>query len=206
MKKNAVLILCIAGIILLTLNNKASETSNVQEDIADKILRFHVIANSDSPEDQNLKLMVRDEVITYLSGILKNCDTLEESIEKTALHYDDITQIAENVINSQGYNYSVSCRIESSYFPVKSYGDITLPAGNYTALRVTLGKAEGKNWWCILYPPLCFVDASCGVVPDSSKAELKEILTEEEYEEILEHKCDVKFRFKYLKFLNNLLP
>lgn len=205
MKKSSILILCVIGIIILTLKSNASDMDNMQEDIADKILRFHVIANSDSKEDQELKLKVRDEIVTYLSEILNDCNSLDESIQKVSLHYDDILCIAEKVINEEGYNYSVSCNIESAYFPVKSYGDITLPSGNYTALRVTIGKAKGKNWWCILYPPLCFVDASCGVVPDESKAELKEILTEKEYNEILEQKGNVKFRFKYLTFLNDFI-
>lgn len=205
MKKNAVLVLCIIGIVLLTLKSNASDSNEIQENIADKILRFHVIANSDSAEDHALKLMVRDEVITYLSDILKDCNSLDESMQKVSLHYYDILCIAEDVIHENGYNYSVSCNIESAYFPVKSYGDITLPSGNYTALRVTIGNAKGRNWWCILYPPLCFVDASCGVVPDESKAELREILTENEYSEILEHNSNVKFRFKYLTFLNDFI-
>lgn len=206
MKKNAILVLCIIGIILLTLKSNASDSNETQKNIAGKILRLHVTANSDSEEDQALKLMVRDRVITYLSGILKDCGTLDESIQEVSMHYDGILREAESAICENGYNYSVTCNIESAYFPVKSYGDVTLPSGDYTALRVNIGNAAGKNWWCILYPPLCFVDASCGVVPDESKAELREILTEKEYNEILEHKSNVKFKFKYLTFLNGFIP
>lgn len=181
-----------------------TNTENVQAGISDKILRLHVIANSDSDEDQALKLKVKDKVVEYLETLLDGSNSLDESMDIVAAHYDDINNICSEVIKNEGYSYPVNSVIENTEFPVKSYGDITLPAGSYTALRITIGESLGKNWWCILYPPLCFVDATCGVVPDDSKKELKNILSENEYEAILSHDADVSFRFKYLTFFNDL--
>ncbi len=201
MKK--LLFIAIGLTCILFLYMKCTENDNcMQEDISGKILRLHIIANSDSEEDQNVKMQVKTGVVTYLEDLLKDSSSLEESIDITSKHYDDIAGIADSILASAGKSYTAGCCIERTSFPVKSYGDITLPAGDYTALRITLGDASGKNWWCILYPPLCFVDASCGVVPDSSKEELKEILTEEEYNSILSDKSEIEFRFKYLSFLN----
>ena len=181
--------------IAASLLNKTN-TENVQAGISDKILRLHVIANSDSDEDQALKLKVKDKVVEYLETLLDGSSSLDESMDIVAAHYDDINNICSEVIKNEGYSYPVNSVIENTEFPVKSYGDITLPAGSYTALRITIGESLGKNWWCILYPPLCFVH--------DSKKELKNILSENEYEAILSHDADVSFRFKYLTFLNDL--
>ena len=182
--------------------NEASAYSNtdpdIQADIAKKILRFHVIANSDSEEDQSLKLKVKDAVVEYLKPLLSDTMTLDESESVVNAHLSDILDLASAVISENGYEYSVSGEITECYFPVKSYGDIVLPAGNYTAFRITIGNADGKNWWCILYPPLCFVDASYGIVPDDSKSLLKNVLDEDEYISITEAVDNgaVEIRFK----------
>ena len=177
------------------------EDISMQKDIARRILRFHVVANSDSEEDQALKIKVKDAVVTYLSPLLSDSQSLEESISIAEQNYDSINDIARQVIVSEGYDYDVNCCIESTMFPVKCYGDVALPAGEYTALNIRIGNSAGKHWWCFLYPPLCFVDASSGVVPESSKEQLRETLTEEEYRSILNEPEKVSFDFKYLKFL-----
>lgn len=197
-----------ALIILVGLYNNYTPSSacnsSMQKDIAGRILRFHVVANSDSDEDQALKLKVKDAVVTYLSPMLSDSDSLDKSIKIACENYDNINAIASQVIKSEGYDYSVTCSVEETVFPVKCYGDVVLPSGKYTALNIKIGNASGKNWWCILYPPLCFVDASSGIVPDSSKKQLKETLTEAEYRSIINEPedTDVSFRFKYLTFLN----
>ena len=99
-------------------------------------------------------------------------------------------------------NYDVAVYFENSYFPMKSYGDVTFPPGEYEAFRIDIGDHDGKNWWCVLYPPLCFVDTSYGVLPDTSKDTLKNILTEDEYNAITNTR--VEYRCKYLTFLNRL--
>jgi len=109
-------------------------------------------------------------------------------------------------IKSNGYNYDVEIEIDNFNFPTKTYGDISLPAGYYDALRVKIGKASGQNWWCVMFPPLCFVDVSTGIVPEESKELLGENLTEEDYLLISENTTEIKFKFKIIEFFqkNNL--
>ena len=128
--------------------------------------------------------------------------TLDETKEIVEDKKEDVIVLAQEIIRENGYDYSVTAELTTDYFPVKSYGDVTLPAGEYEAFRIKIGEAEGKNWWCILYPPLCFVDTSYGVLPDTSKDTLKNILTEDEYNAITNTR--VEYRCKYLTFLNRL--
>ena len=201
MKKIFFILVGVIAVIISCKRFNNTEDISMQKDIAKRILRFHVVANSDSEEDQALKIKVKDAVITYLSPLLSDSQSLEESISIAEQNYDSINDIARHVIVSEGYDYDVKCCIERTIFPVKCYGDVALPAGEYTALNIQIGNSAGKNWWCILYPPLCFVDASSGVVPDSSKEQLQDTLTEEEYRSILNEPEKLSFDFKYLKFL-----
>ena len=182
-----------------------SYVSAVSSDIANSVFRLHVIANSDSTEDQNLKLKVRDELLSYMNGLSKNCSSKEEVIKMAEEHIDELNEIASNVIYDNGFDYGVDVEIGTSDFPTKYYGDIALPAGTYDALRVKIGDASGKNWWCVMFPPLCFVDVSSGVVPDSSKEEMKESLNDEEYDLISKTDSDeITFKFKLVEFFQNL--
>lgn len=197
-------IIFIVFLLSLTLTiHKYNQPKNLQKGISEKILRLHVIANSDSDEDQNAKLAVKDAIVTYLKDILKDSSSLEESKHIVSEHFSDINQIAVDTLKEKGMTYNVDSKIEYTSFPAKSYGDVILPPGDYTALRVTLGNAEGKNWWCILYPPLCFVDATCGVVPEESKNQLKHTLTEDEYNSILNENTDIEYRFKIVEIIEN---
>ena len=182
-----------------------SYVSAVSSDIANSVFRLHVIANSDSTEDQNLKLKVRDELLSYMNGLSKDCGSKEEVIKMAEEHIDELNEIASNVIYDNGFDYSVDVEIGTSDFPTKYYGDIALPAGTYDALKVKIGDASGKNWWCVMFPPLCFVDVSSGVVPDSSKEEMKESLNDEEYDLISKTDSDeITFKFKLVEFFQNL--
>ena len=122
------------------------------------LIRLHVLANSDSVADQQLKLKVRDGVIAYLAPYLENITQKSDAEEIVFEHRDKLTQVAENIIMMNGATYPVDLQIGMFDFPIKSYGNLVLPAGKYEAVRVLIGKAEGKNWWCVLFPPLCFVD------------------------------------------------
>ena len=181
-----------------------SDTYNVQKEIAEEIIRFHVRANSDSEEDQALKVKVKDSIVLYLQEELKDARCLDEA--RNILYYgrDEIKNIALEVIEEEGYDYPVEVYFEESYFPMKVYGDMSFPPGVYEAFRVDIGDACGKNWWCVLYPPLCFVDSTYSVVPDDTKDKFKEILSEEAYAAICddEEAYTYEFRFKFLTFLN----
>ena len=120
------------------------------------IIRLHVIANSDSEDDQELKLKVRDEIISQV-GDLNEKNTIEDSREWLESQLDDFEKAAESVIRENGCNYKASAELGVRWIPEKSYGDMYFPAGNYEALTITLGKGEGENWWCVLFPPLCLI-------------------------------------------------
>lgn len=205
MKKNIKMVIILSFLLFLYTSICAiSYAQNVSSDIANSVFRLHVIANSDSEEDQNLKYIVRDHLLDYMNSICANCETKQEAISIVEENKDEFQKIATDTIKEQGYSYSVKINIGNFEFPTKNYGDISLPAGYYDALRVEIGKAQGQNWWCVMFPPLCFVDISSGVVPDESKELIENNLSEEEFA-LISDKSDneIQFKFKLLEFFNN---
>ena len=180
-----------------------SEERQLQKGIASNIIRFHVRAESDSKEDQWLKLQVKEAVLAYISPVLSKSQSVDESRQLLYNESENIRNVAAATLRSLGDESDVNVYFENCYFPMKTYGDMTFPPGEYEAFRVDIGEAKGKNWWCVLYPPLCFVDAVYGEVPEESKEELKGVLTEEEYSMVSGE--NVKFRFKYLKIFNRFI-
>ncbi|MBO5227875.1 MAG: stage II sporulation protein R [Lachnospiraceae bacterium] len=174
---------------------------NIQKNIADSIVRFHVISAGDTEYEQSLKLIVKNSVIEFLETELALASSKNETLEMLDALTPEIVATANARLKENGSDLSVSVSICDCYFPIKKYGDLTLPAGEYTAYRIVLGEGKGTNWWCVLYPQLCFVDATYGVVPAESKAEFKTLLEETEYNVIFGK--NVKFRFKFLTFLND---
>ena len=201
-KVKMVIILTILFFIYVSLC-AISYAYDISEDISSSVFRLHVIANSDSEADQNLKYIVRDNLLNYMNNICANCSSKEEAITIAKAHIDDFKQIALNTIHSEDYNYNVTINIGNFEFPTKYYGDISLPAGYYDALKVEIGNAKGQNWWCVMFPPLCFTDITSGIVPDESKEELENSLTDEEFAIIANNdKLDLKLKFKILEILN----
>lgn len=174
--------------------------SAVSNNLSEAVFRLHVLANSDSAEDQALKLKVRDSLLNYMNDICSNCTTKEEAISLANENKKIFQQIAEQTISENGYNYPVKINIDNFYFPTKNYGDITLPAGFYDALRVEIGEAKGKNWWCVMFPSLCFIDVSSGIVDDSAKENLEKNLEEESYSIISDkNNSEIKLKFKLIE-------
>ena len=205
MKKNLKMVI-ILGILLLLYSTicAVSYAQTVSTDIADSVFRLHVIANSDSKEDQNLKYVVRDNLLSYMNNICKNCNSKEEAISIVEENKDKFEEIATNTIKNQGYSYAVKINIGNFEFPTKQYGDISLPAGMYDALRVEIGEAKGQNWWCVMFPPLCFVDITSGVVPDESKNLMENNLSEEEFALVSDKSSsEIQFKFKLLELFHN---
>ena len=182
-------------VILCRSQTRAVET--MQQEIAKEIIRFHVLANSDSEEDQALKMKVKEEVLKLLKEELDGISDLDGTRKAIQNHLEDIKNTAENVIRTEGYDYPVTVKLEPHEFPVKAYGDCTFPAGTYEALRVCIGKAEGQNWWCVVFPNLCFADTIHAVVPEKEKQELKNILTEDEYDCLFEGEKKIKIKWKF---------
>ncbi len=147
----------------------------------DKIIRLHVIANSDSQEDQELKLKVRDAIICSLNERLEAFENVEESRDFIRGHMDEIMDTVKDTLLKSGSVYPISARLEQTWIPEKTYGNLTLPAGEYEALNVVIGEGEGQNWWCVLFPPLCLIDIQDNEVGILEEA-LNHTLTEEEYQ------------------------
>ena len=143
-------------------------------EIRENVLRLHVLANSDSAEDQSLKLLVRDRLLEVSGEIYSDAGSKEEAVSATEKNLAVFQTEAEKVIHEKGYDYSVKVLLETSYFNTRTYGDITLPAGTYQAIRVVIGEGAGHNWWCVMFPPLCVSPAS------DSEALLSDVLSSEE--------------------------
>ena len=196
----SILVLLLFIYIFICAHNYACAVSN---NLSEAVFRLHVIANSDSDEDQMLKLKVRDSLISYMNDICLNCSTKEEAVTLVNNHLKDFQNVAEKTIIENGYNYSVKINIGNFHFPTKNYGDISLPAGFYDALRVEIGNAKGKNWWCVMFPSLCFIDISSGILNDEAKENLEENLEHESYSLISnQNNSEIKLKFKLIEFFS----
>lgn len=177
-------------------------------DVKDSLIRFHVIANSDTDEDQALKIKVKNAVIEYLYPYLSDSSSIEESRKIILDNEDKVKQIAQKVIKDNSYSYDVKLELSHENFPEKSYGNIVLPQGNYEAFRIIIGSGQGRNWWCVMFPPLCFVD--------ESKAEVQYDKTEESLTKaekngnvqdnngIEADKEKIQYKFKIVEILKSL--
>ena len=145
--------------------------------IRNNLVRLHILANSDTEQDQALKLKVRDAILAFGGDIFTGTQTKEEAIEKTENSLETITKIAEETLQKEGCFLPVTCQLEETYFNTRVYDTVTLPAGNYTALRVLIGNGAGQNWWCVMFPPLCIPAAE---EVDTEEAGLDGILTQKE--------------------------
>ena len=174
----------------------------ISDNLYNSVFRLHVIANSDSEKDQNLKYIIRDNLINYMNKNCKNLTSKEDVVIYAKNNLDEIKKIAEKTIKEYGLDYPVNIEIGKFNFPTKSYGDISFPSGFYDALEVKIGKASGKNWWCVMFPPLCFVDTSTGIVSDSSKKSLQKTLSKENYKIISENdNTDITIKFKIIELI-----
>lgn len=188
------------------LSEKAEESNgkNVQQGIAEHIIRFHVIANSDTKEDQELKLKVKDRVVDAMRPKLKNVSSIEEARRVLRENQTNMEKLADEVMQKEGYSYQSHAELGMTTFPVKQYGDLTFPSGRYEAFRILIGKAEGKNWWCVMFPTLCYVDESYDVITKENKETFKKVLTKKEYESIQKQDGQYFYKFKLLEWIKEL--
>ena len=181
--------------------SNTSQQSLLSEQLSEKILRLHIIADNDSEEAQAVKLLVRDAVCDYLSPLPKEIDTKEEVCRYLNLHMSELVAVANEVLQQNSCSYRATATIEKRYFPLKTYGNYSFPPGEYDALCITLGSGQGRNWWCLAFPSLCLLDGTYTVANEACESQLKILLTDEEYEAILIQEPKVRFRFRLLEWL-----
>ncbi len=153
--KNFCIIFLSFVIIILTAVGFSGALPNSEPTPAD-YLRIHIRANSNESIDQTVKYAVRDEIVEYLTPLVAACQKKEEALEKIEEALPRITQIADGVLRARGFFYGAKARLKEESFPTRVYGEYILPAGEYSALLLELGSGSGDNWWCVVYPPLCF--------------------------------------------------
>ena len=154
-------------------------------------------------KDQELKLKVRDALIQYMNSFPSDVASKSDAINFVNNQKQDLEAIAKKTIEKNGYTYPVTIDVGNFSFPTKTYGDITFPAGFYDALKVKIGNAAGQNWWCVLFPTLCFVDISNGIVPEESKEFLQSNLQEEDYHIITADKPEYQIKLKLIEVFEN---
>ena len=174
-----------------------------EEKIYESVVRLHVLANSDSDEDQSLKLKVRDAILSYVSPLVIDSKSREEAMEILSRELDAVNKIATETVNREGYDYPVDVTLTLEDYPTRNYEAMSFPSGQYVSLRVLIGEAEGQNWWCVLFPPLCLSAAS-------EKAENEEAfiavgLNSDQYKIITEtDDATYYLRFKLLEVIGEL--
>ncbi|XOQ44196.1 MAG: Stage II sporulation protein R [Clostridium sp.] len=186
--------LCLA-FVLAVLFNFTCFTAECEK-IPSQVLRLHVLANSDSQEDQSLKLKVRDRILQESDGMLDGVGNRQEAIEAVQKNLLRLQQAAQDEVKKQGYHYPVKAEITKTYFTTRTYGDVTLPAGEYDALEVTIGSGKGHNWWCVIFPQLCLPAAE-------DKKQLKDILSPNELR-IVRNANGYQVKFKTLEYYEQL--
>ncbi|MBR5518048.1 MAG: stage II sporulation protein R [Clostridia bacterium] len=174
---------------------------DIVEGISNSVVRLHVVANSNSKDDQDLKLKVRDEVLKKLEPLLEGAKNTEDTKNIIKNNIDYIEEEAEKVIKKYGYTYSVTASFGNYDFPTKKYGNAQFPKGKYDALKIVIEKGEGNNWWCVLYPALCFAENPKGDLPKESEAKLKSNLSKDEYD-VVSSDNKINFKFKIVEWFS----
>ena len=151
-----------------------SEAKENSYPLAEEYLRIHIRADSNKKEAQEVKYLVRDRVVEYLTPLVTTCDTKEKAMQGVEERLQEISLIATKVLKENGFYYGATAVLEREVFPTRVYGEVTLPAGEYSALILRLGKGEGENWWCVVYPPLCFASKDTDVIYKSKIVEIIE--------------------------------
>lgn len=188
MNKRKTFTLSIATALIFSVLLSISGFDAKCHEIENEVLRLHVIANSDKENDQALKLKVRDEVLRMEAKLWKTAENKTQAMDIVKEHIDEIEDAAQEIVRENGYNYPVNATLTNCYFPTREYENFTLPAGNYDALRITIGEAKGKNWWCVLFPEICL----------GAAADFSGVLSEES-ENIVSNPSDFQVKFKVVE-------
>lgn len=185
----------LAGCALLWLSSASRQQIKISEKLQHSVLRFHVLADSDEPAAQALKLVVRDALLTEIEPLLAGAEDLTEARRVLQDRTPELTALAAETLRQQNNPLPVRVELTQDWFPVKQYGNLIMPAGEYEALRVSIGSAAGQNWWCMLFPRLCFVEETYEMRQEDT-GELQQALTEEEFRQVWQDdETEVRVRF-----------
>ena len=192
-------LLCIlaSGLLLLPAQVYESKAAAAPLSLEDRILRLHILAAGNDTASQEIKLHVRDAVLTHIQNAVANADTAQEAEATLSLLLPEIVAVANRTLEASGVSYRATAELTTEFFPIKQYGSLLLPPGEYRALRIILDEGEGKNWWCMLYPSLCFTEGITAALPEEEKEELRGLLSEEEFDTLFsakEKKPKISFR------------
>lgn len=178
---------------------------HISNNLENNIFRLHIIANSNNTDDQEIKYLVRNNIIDYMNKLCINSTNKNEIIKIVSDNLDNFETIANQTLKDNNFPYSATVEIGNFKFPTKNYSNITFPAGYYDALKIRLGNANGQNWWCVLYPSLCFINNQTSF-PQKSDSILKSNLSNEEYSIISESNNPIyKFKFKIIELFETQL-
>lgn len=193
----AAILLLFFSILLLLPKNFFDDEPAASLSLKNRILRLHILAAGDDTASQELKLHVRDAVLSVIQDAAADASTAAEAEAMLLPKLDEITRIANEVLTDAGVSYRATVEITTEFFPIKQYGSLLLPPGKYRALRILLGEGEGKNWWCMLYPSLCFTEGITATIPEEEKEELRGLLSEEEFHTLFStEEAKPVFRFR----------
>ncbi|HHZ06921.1 MAG TPA: stage II sporulation protein R [Clostridiales bacterium] len=167
------------------------------EDMSDRLLRLHILANSDSQEDQGLKLDVRDKILQECSSLFENTNSKKQAEQLTQDNIDHILSVAQGYVYERGYDYKVQGGLVNMPFNTRTYDSLTIPSGTYDALRITIGEGEGKNWWCVMFPPMCFSAGECSDEVDTA--------LNDEQVDMVENGDKYEYKFKTVEIFNDVV-
>lgn len=201
----ATLFIFLSVLLLLPDRFFATEPSHASLSLEDRILRLHILAAGDDTASQEIKLHVRDAVLAHVRDAVAHATTAKEAEAALSPLLPEIISVANQTLEAYGVSYRAKAELTTEFFPIKQYGSLLLPPEEYRALRIILDKGEGKNWWCMLYPSLCFTEGITATLPEEEKEELRGLLDEEEFETLFpEKEKKPVFRFRLAELWNKL--
>lgn len=193
-------------ILIFIFISAKSYSKTMFENISNNFLRLHIVANSDSTDDQMLKYKIRDAVIEYITPFFDGVQSKDDALNILNEHKNDIYNISYEVASSNGYYYPITVSVGNFYFPTREYDTITLPEGYYDALKIELGNSKGQNWWCVMFPSICLLESNSSDISNTSEELLKQNLDSEEYSIISNenNSVDLKIKFKLIELFENI--
>lgn len=201
----AVLLIFLSVLLLLPDRYFGSETTAPSLSLENRILRLHILAAGNDTASQEIKLHVRDAILAHLQTAIADVSTARDAEAVLSPLLPEIISVANRTLEEYGVSYSARAEITTEFFPIKQYGSLLLPPGEYRALRIVLGEGAGKNWWCMLYPSLCFTEGITATISEDEKDELQGFLTEEDFDLLFsQEEIKPKFSFRILELLEKL--